>query len=173
MIEYACFPISSEIVLPFSGAVASISKISFPIVIIVSAIAGLIGTSFCYFIGRLGGRTIIKKIVTKYPKSEKGLNSSIERFNKYGKYSVCFGRLIPLIRTYIGFVAGAYNMPYSSYFLSSAIGITTWNTLLIGLGYYLRENWQIVSSLYNRYKMIALPLAILVVLYLIAKIRRK
>lgn len=29
MLEYACFPVSSEIVLPFSGAFASINSISF------------------------------------------------------------------------------------------------------------------------------------------------
>ncbi len=172
-IEYACFPISSEIVLPFSGAVASISHISFFSVLIVSVIGGLIGTSFCYWLGRFGGKALLGKITSKYPKSQKGLDSSINRFHNYGKYATCFGRLIPLIRTYIGFIAGAYNMPYPLYFLSSAIGITLWNTLLIGLGYYLREKWHIVSELYSKYKAIIIPLLILLVLFLLVKIRRK
>ena len=172
-IEYACFPISSEIVLPFSGAVASVSHIGFFTVLLVSVIGGLIGTSFCYFIGRIGGKTILHKITTKYPKSEKGLNSSINRFNQYGKYAVCFGRLIPLVRTYIGFIAGAYNMSYSIYFLSSAVGITIWNTLLIGLGYYLREKWHIVGEFYVKYKAFILPLFILLVLYVIVNVRKK
>jgi len=172
-IEYACFPISSEIVLPFSGAVASISQINFISVLIVSVVGGLIGTSFCYWVGRFGGKAILSRITSKYPKSKKGIDASVNRFNQYGKYAVLFGRLIPLIRTYIGFIAGAYSMPYPLYFISSSIGITLWNTLLIGLGYYLREKWHIVSDLYTRYKAIILPLFILLVLYLIVKFRRK
>ena len=95
-IEYACFPISSEIVLPFSGAVASISQVSFFAVIVVSVVGGLIGTSFCYWVGRFGGKAVIKKITNKYPKSQKGINSSVNRFNQYGKYAVLFDDLYHL-----------------------------------------------------------------------------
>lgn len=172
-IEYACFPISSEIVLPFSGAVASISHINFITVLIVSVIGGLIGTSFCYWLGRYGGKALIRRIIKKYPTSEKGINSSLNRFKEYGKYAVCFGRLIPLIRTYIGFIAGSYGMTYLSFLISSAVGITAWNTLLIGLGYYLRENWHAVNEVYNKYKVVIIPLAILLALYIIVKVRRK
>lgn len=172
-IEYACFPISSEIVLPFSGAVASITGIHFFTIIPVSVAGGLIGTSISYFIGRVGGRAIINKIMIKFPKSQKGLESSMNKFNKYGLFAVCFGRLIPLIRTYIAFVAGASALNYPSYLLSSFIGITLWNTLLIGLGYSLREKWDIVGHYYTRYKEVILPLLLLVSFYAIVKARRK
>lgn len=172
-IEYACFPLSSEIVLPFSGAVASISNVSFLKTILVSVIAGLIGTSICYSIGKIGGKAIIRKITNKYPKSYKGINSSIEKFNKYGHFAVLFGRLIPLIRTYIAFIAGAFGLSYPSFLIPSAIGITLWNTLLIGLGYYLRENWYIVSQYYVRYKEVILPLFLFLILCLVVKLRSK
>lgn len=172
-IEYACFPISSEIVLPFSGAVASVSGASFLTTIIVSVIAALIGTSICYIIGKIGGKAIIRKITNKYPKSYKGINSSINKFNKYGRFAVLFGRLIPLIRTYIGFIAGAFGLSYLSFIIHSAIGVTLWNTLLIGLGYYLRENWYIVSQYYVKYKGIVLPLFLLLILCLVVKLRSK
>ena len=172
-IEYACFPISSEIVLPFSGAVASISNVGFLTLIFVSVIAGLLGTSICYLIGKIGGKAIITKITNKYPKSHKGINSSIDKFNNYGKFAVLFGRLIPLIRTYIAFIAGAFGLSYPLFIIPSAIGITLWNTLLIGLGYYLRENWYIVSQYYIKYKEIVLPLFLILVFYLIVKLRSK
>lgn len=172
-IEYACFPISSEIVLPFSGAAASVSGVSFFTTILVSVIAALIGTSACYMVGRIGGKTIIQKITNKYPNSSKGINSSIEKFNKSGQFAVLFGRLIPLIRTYIAFIAGAFGLSYPSFIISSAIGITLWNTLLIGLGYYLRENWYVVSQYYVSYKKVILPLILLLILYIIVKLRSK
>ena len=172
-IEYACFPISSEIVLPFAGAVASISQVSFFTVILVSVVGGMIGTSFCFFIGKVGGKALIKRIISKYPKTQSSLNSSMERFKHYGKYAVCFGRLIPLVRTYIAFIAGAYGLSYPSFLLFSSLGITTWNTLLIGLGYYLRENWQLVAEAYERYKSYVLPIFLILIIFLIVRARRK
>ena len=41
LIEYACFPVSSEIVLPFSGAIAKINQFNLPFLIFLSIICGL------------------------------------------------------------------------------------------------------------------------------------
>ncbi len=166
-LEYSCFPVSSEIVLPFSGAFASLRCISFITVVILSVIAGLAGTSVCYFIGRKGGTRIIDKIKKHFPKSEKGFNASFEKFEKYGGYIVCFGRLVPLCRTYIAFIAGTSGQNYRQYITFSLFGITVWNSILIGLGYYLRENWNLVKDIYNRYKHILIPVIILIILFFI------
>src|SRR5690606_35903595 len=84
MLEYACFPVSSEIVLPFSGAVASINQTSFLVILPLSVIAGLIGTGICFTIGWFGGGAILTAIKNKFPKSEKGINSAYEKFNTHG-----------------------------------------------------------------------------------------
>ncbi|MDF2951188.1 MAG: associated Golgi protein [Anaerocolumna sp.] len=173
LIEYACFPISSEIVLPFSGAVASLQHISFLVILPLSVIAGLIGTSFCYGIGRIGGLKLIEKITKKFPKAEKGILTSQTKFKQYGGVAVCFGRLIPICRTYIAFIAGAAGQTYPNFLLGSIIGITIWNTLLIGLGYLLHEKWKLVGSYYERYKDVLIPLLLLVGLYLLVRARKK
>ena len=54
-LEYACFPISSELVLPFAGAFGAGHGTPLFLLIIYSSIAGLIGTTFTYLIGRFGG----------------------------------------------------------------------------------------------------------------------
>jgi membrane protein DedA with SNARE-associated domain len=172
LIEYACFPLSSEIVLPFSGAMASIQHINFLTILSLSVLAGLIGTSFCYMIGRLGGGALINRLISKFPKAEKGILSSQVKFKQYGDLAVCFGRLIPICRTYIAFIAGAAGQSFISYLISSFAGITIWNTVLIGLGYYLRENWDIVGGYYSRYKDIILPLAVFIGLSLLVHARK-
>lgn len=115
LIEYACFPISSEIVLPFSGAFASIQGIPFFIVLPLSVIAGLVGTCICYGIGNYGGAVIINKIKRKFPKSAKGMDSAQDTFNKYGAIAVCLGRVVPICRTYIAFFAGAAKLNFITY----------------------------------------------------------
>lgn len=173
LIEYACFPISSEIVLPFSGAFAALKHINFLVILPLSVLAGLIGTSFCYTVGRLGGNRLIEGIIRKFPKSEKGILSSQAKFNRYGGFAICFGRLIPICRTYIAFIAGAAGQKYPVFFLGSFLGITLWNTLLIGLGYVLHEKWKLVGGYYESYKDIIVPLFLLIGLYLLVKARKK
>ena len=173
LIEYACFPLSSEIVLPFSGAIASITKMPYIIVVAISIVAGLIGTSICYFIGRIGGGGILKTIKRKFPQTTKGIDDSCERFERYGAFAVLIARLIPICRTYIGFVAGAAKLNYVTYITSSCIGISLWNSILIGLGYLFHDKWETVGSYYSQYKDIIVPLIVLVIFRLIAKTRKK
>lgn len=167
LMEYACFPVSSEIILPFSGAVASIQHISFFLIIPVSILAGILGTCLCYALGRYGGVPLLNKIKTRFPKSEKGLTTSFAKFNQYGSLAVCVGRVIPICRTYIAFVAGAVKQNFFVFVGSSFIGITVWNIILIGLGYVLRENWKLVGDYYSRYKFVLTPILILLVLVLL------
>jgi len=173
LLEYACFPVSSEIILPFSGAIASVNNIPFFPLIITSILAGIIGTLICYAIGRLGGEALIKKIIKRFPKTEKGLNSSMQKFNRFGGPAVCMARIIPLCRTYIAFVAGAAKQSLAQYVIFSLIGISAWNTLLIGLGYYFRENWHLVAAYYSKYKAGIIPILMIAVLLIVAKLLSK
>ena len=171
LLEYACFPVSSEIVLPFSGAMASIQNIDFFLILPVSIVAGLIGTSICYTIGRYGGGPLLDKLMRRFPKTEKGIQSSYDRFEKYGTFAVCLGRMIPLCRTYIAFIAGAAKQNFLTYLCSSFFGITIWNTILIGLGYFFRENWKVVSSYYDQYKAYLNPVFIVIGVLILIKLK--
>ena len=167
MLEYACFPVSSEIVLPLSGAAASIGNTHFLVILPLSIVAGLIGTGICYTVGWFGGGAIISTIKRRFPKSEKSLNASYDKFQDNGAWAVCIGRVIPLVRTYIALIAGAARLKPSVYFPASLLGITIWNTLLIGLGYSLRENYGKVAGYYSRYKHNLIPVLIIVIAFLV------
>lgn len=174
LIEYACFPISSEIVLPFSGAVAKINNFSLPILIFLSIICGLIGSLICYYIGKYLGNKCITFIIKIFPKAQAAFDASYRFFNRYEGKAVFLARLIPLCRTYISFVSGILKQPLSSFLLYSGLGIALWNTLLISLGYILGSNWSFVINLYNNYKyFIIFLIIILILIYTNHKIRRK
>ncbi len=166
--EYACFPVSSEIVLPFAGAFAASQQISFFLLLPLSILAGLLGTSLCYLVGRMGGTYLLTKLSNRFPQAAKPLDSSFQTFSKYGLWAVGIGRVIPLCRTYIAFVAGAFKQSYFSFFLASLAGISVWNSVLIGIGYFFRENWEIISGWYSRYRDILLLVLILLLLFFLA-----
>ncbi len=161
LLEYACFPISSEIVLPFCGAFAKSYNISFFLLIPGSVFSGLLGTSLCYLIGRIGGTRVLTFLKTKFPKTEKGITASEEKMERYGALAVCFGRVIPLCRTYIAFIAGSMKQPYRQFFTYSLFGITVWNCILISLGYLLKSNWNEVQRYYEEYKLFLVATAVI------------
>lgn len=171
LLEYGCFPVSSEILLPLAGSMAELWKVPFSLMVFLSVIAGLLGTSFCYAVGRLGGKPALNHISKRFPKTKKPLRASIKIFERFGIRAVAIGRVIPLCRTYIAFIAGISNQSYPKFLFGSAIGITIWNTVLIGLGYFLKDNWNIVQTFYGQYKQyILLALIFVLSLHLIRQI---
>lgn len=174
LLEYGCFPVSSEIVLPLSGALASMESIPFSVTLPLSVLAGILGTSGCYLLGRIGGIPVLNRIMNRFKSTRKPIESSFETFHKYGVLAVGVGRVIPICRTYIAFVSGASKQPYHQFFIASIIGITVWNTLLIGLGYILKDNWTIVIDYYNQYKhIILLVIIVLLSLSLLKAVRSR
>lgn len=161
LLEYACFPLPSEIVLPFSGAIASARGTGFLQVFLLSVAAGTIGALFCYFIGYYGGGALIGCLKRRFPNMKQGLEASQQKHENAMFFSVCIGRLIPICRTYISFVAGASRQRFWSYLLPTVLGVSIWNLALVGIGYALGEHWDQVLHWYQQYKMIVLPLMIL------------
>jgi membrane protein DedA with SNARE-associated domain len=153
-LEYACFPLPSEIVLPFMGYMVNINAYNLVGVIIMSIIMGYLGSIICYVIGYYGGSKIYNKLYNKFPSWRKGLDSSHQFFYKYGNLSVMIGRVIPMCRTYVSFFAGIFKQSLFKYSLYSIIGITIWNVLLIFSGYFLASKWAAVENYYRNYKVI-------------------
>lgn len=162
LLEYACFPVSSEIVLPFCGAFAKSYDISFFLLIPGSVLAGLLGTSLCYLIGRIGGTRVLTFLKRRFPKTQKGIDASEKKMEQYGAMAVCISRIIPLCRTYIAFIAGSMKQPYSQFLTYSFFGITIWNCILISLGYLLKSNWNEVQRYYEEYKLFLVATAAVV-----------
>ncbi len=164
LLEYACFPIPSEVVLPFAGAMSVTCSISIVLIILISIIAGILGSIICYYIGYFGTKKIINKISKK-----DGFKESLVKYQKYSNASVCIGRIIPLCRTYISFVAGMSHQPIKQYIFYSSIGITIWNTCLITLGYFFFDHLDDVALFIDKFKLIIIILILFIFFFIVIK----
>ncbi len=170
-------PIPSEIILPFSGFVASSGKMSLVLVIIIATVAAYLGSLPFYFIGRWGEKPVIN-FINKYGKylfiQQKDVDKVFGAFDKYGKGVVFFGRLIPMIRTLISFPAGVAKMEFARFSMYTLIGSLTWNILLTYAGYQLGDHWSIVSGWIEKYQNVILILiAVGLLLYIIRGIKSR
>jgi membrane protein DedA with SNARE-associated domain len=160
-LEYACFPIPSEVVLPFIGMTASKASFSYLGAILFSVIGGIVGSIFCYLLGYYGGNPLLNWLFRRFPSSRKSIEALNKWFDKYGKIAVFGARLVPLTRTYVSILAGAVKLNIISFTLYSLAGIVLWNTVLISIGYYVGENWAAIEGLMADYSVAVIILALL------------
>jgi len=145
-LEYACFPVSSEILLPFIGYSVYMGKMSILCAIVASTGGAVLGCSACYAVGRFGRNVLDKVLLSRFTPLKEGIEKADAFFHKSGRQSVFFGRFIPIVRTYISFPVGMIKMKYSSFLLYSFAGALLWNSLLISIGYFLGEHWETFSD---------------------------
>lgn len=154
MLEYANFPLPSEIVLPLVGVMIAKGNVSFIVALVVSIIGGLVGSIINYIIGLYFGKPVLKCIANKYPKMQKSVSSSMWWLDRYGKLSVMLARVVPVARTVISIPAGMGRMKLSVFTFYSCIGIAVWNTVLIYLGYILGDNLAHITYVMKNYSLI-------------------
>ena len=173
LLEYANFPLPSEVVLPFIGIMVAGGNIDFTLALIVSIIGGIVGSITNYLLGLYFGKPLLKYMVKKYPKIKPSIDSSVWWMNKYGKISVMLARVVPVARTVISIPAGINKMNINIFILYSTIGISLWNAILIFLGYMLGDNLSQIAYILKNYSVIVgIVLAIVAIFYII-KIKSK
>lgn len=173
-LEYACFPLPSEVVLTFLGLSAAQGEFSFAGVLIFSIIGGILGSLICYAIGFYGGVPLQNWLAKKLPSSQKSMLALNKWFKKYGKPTVLLARIVPLTRTYVSLLAGAENFSLKYFITYSTIGIALWNTVLVSLGYFIGDNLELINSIMEKYTFATIGIIILsIIIFLYFKFYKK
>jgi membrane protein DedA with SNARE-associated domain len=150
-IESAMIPLPSELILPFAGFLisdpSSIEPITgqpwnFWIAVIVATIGNTLGSLIAYGIGAYGGRPFLERYGRYLLIRPHEIEVADEFFRRYGAATVFFGRLLPIVRTFISFPAGVTRMPIGKFVLFSTAGALPWSIALVYAGMQLGANWQ-------------------------------
>lgn len=137
-LEYLNLPgLPAGIIMPAAGAMIALSEMNFIYALIVSVIAGLLGSYTLYFIGYFVGKPALEKVYNKYTKLRPAIDKSVSYVERYGNKGVVISRLIPVARTLVSLVAGTMQIKLRSFTLYSTLGITAWNFIFIFSGYIL------------------------------------
>jgi len=163
--ESAGIPISSEIVVPLGGALASQGKLSFLGVVIAASAGNLLGSLIAYLLVRRYGEALILGPGRRVGLRVGHLRLATRVFERWGLFAVFIGRLLPVIRTYISFPAGLSRITVVPFSMATIAGAIPWNLALAYAGYQLGGNYERVSSALGPF---TLPIAIAVLLLVIA-----
>jgi membrane protein DedA with SNARE-associated domain len=162
--ESAGLPISSEIVVPLGGALASQGKLNFILVVMVASAANLTGSLIAFYLTRRYGERVVLSRAGRWAGLSRGhLRLANRFFGRFGLWAVLVGRLVPIVRTYISFPAGLSKIGYTRFTLATLAGAIPWNLALAFAGLKLGEHYQTVAATMGPF---VIPIAIGVVILL-------
>ncbi len=118
------------------GALATRAELGLnvPIIYLVIIVGALLGDILNYTIARRWGRRLFadhKKLL-----STKHLYESETFFAKYGLAAIVLARFMPIIRTFMPFVAGLSVVPYPRFIVYSLLGAVCWSGVCVTAGLF-------------------------------------
>lgn len=174
IVENVFPPIPSEIILTFAGFMTSRGDLDVIGVIVVGTCGSFLGSYILFYLGRKMTinsleRLLDSPISKKLHFQKKEVMNTLDWFLKHGPKAVFLGRLVPVIRSLISIPAGMSQMSFISFSLYTLLGTLLWDSVLVCLGIYLGQNWELMIMMINQYKIITILFIIGVILYWILK----
>lgn len=172
-------PIPSEVVLTVGGFMTTTSGMTVFGVIVASTAGSVSGAIILYYLGRWLSVERLEGIIERHGKwlrvKKQDLYKADAWFDRYGNWTVFFGRLIPVVRSLISIPAGMSGMKLKWFLLFTTAGTLIWNTILVFIGAAVGENREAIMrqlELYSNFVYVLLILgAIVGVWYFIRKRR--
>lgn len=128
--------------LLIAGAVTAATQTDFHIgpLLLTAFLAGVLGSSLGYLIGRRGGRALLHR----FRVDERHLQRVEQGFNHYGGGLIVVGRFFDGLRQLNGIAAGILEMPWWTFTTYNILGAVLWVGCW-GLGiYYLDEHLRAI-----------------------------
>lgn len=157
-------PIPSEIILPLAGFLAGDGRMDLGAALLAATAGSVAGALVLYGVGFAFGEQRVRAGVDRWGKWLRLTQADIDRadawFDRHGGLAVLLCRLIPIVRSLISIPAGLRRMPVGRFLLLTAVGSAVWNAVLIGAGWVLGENWEVVEDYvgYLQYAVLGLVL---------------
>lgn len=135
-------PVPSEAVLPFGGILSQQGTLNFHLVAWVATLGCVLGSVASYVAGYKLGKEGIEKYGKYFLVRTKEIQHGEEFFEKYGLLFTLWGRLIPLVRSFVSFPAGIFKSNFWLFLLYSFLGSLPWCYFWTWLGFALGKNWS-------------------------------
>jgi len=135
-LEYMNMPgLPAGIIMPATGILIAEGNVPFWQAIIISVIAGLLGSLVLYGVGYLFGKRLLDWTYKKFPKSRKSIDKTYAYLDRHGDSCSFYTRLMPVARTLISIVLGSARVKPLRFIIYSTGGIAIWNIVTIYAGY--------------------------------------
>ena len=145
-IESIVIPLPSEFVLLLSGFNVSIGEFQFIPLLIATTTGSLIGALVLYTVGYGISKDRVNYLTDRFGKyvgiKQSEVDKAFKWFDKYGAWTIFFGRLFPLVRSLVSIPAGLSEMNVIKFGLLTVGGSSIFNATWITIGMQLEDRWK-------------------------------
>jgi membrane protein DedA with SNARE-associated domain len=159
-------PIPGDVLVAFGGYLAAEQVIGFTPLLAITTVASVIGFMSMYAIGAYFGDIIevqrrkfwlMRFIDIKY------FDRGKRWMQNWGQGVILANRFLAGTRSVISLTAGITKTRVSYTIISSTVSSLIWNFILLGLGWLVHENWQVIGHYLNIYGWIILIILVTLV----------
>jgi membrane protein DedA with SNARE-associated domain len=148
--ESACIPIPSEVIMLFGGALAAGAypgaHPSLFGIVLAGVLGNVAGSYIAWGVGRYAGQPAVRRWGRRFGVRGHDIDRATAWFDRHGSGAVLFGRVVPVVRTFISLPAGFAGMPAGRFGLFTTLGCIPWTAALGIAGYALGANWQHIAN---------------------------
>jgi membrane-associated protein len=138
-----------------TGALAATGVLDLWLASFLLLTAAIAGDAVNYAVGRSAGLRVIELARTD-PRWRRWINPAYiarahEFFERRGGKAIVLGRFVPIVRTFVPFVAGVAEMSYPAFALYNVTGAIVWVGICVGAGYVfgnvpiIKDNFSLVA----------------------------
>jgi membrane-associated protein len=172
-------PSSGDIVLFAGGFFANNGQAALPLVMLSGFAGALVSDNSVYWIGRIGGRPLISRILKirllHFLINEKSLEKVEGYFEAHGGKTVFVGRFGPGLRSMTPLFAGVTRMTYYRFVPYNVAAGLVWAVVYSLIGYVFGQYWSELLAVAKSFgfSVVALVVLVIVALVLRRRYRRK
>ena len=138
-----------------AGAVAATGALDVRLTVVLLVVAAVTGDAVNYSVGRMIGERVFRPSDTPGRWNRLLNRDYLDRahvfFERYGGKAIVLARFVPIVRTFVPFVAGAASMSYPAFAFYNVTGGLLWVGLCVGAGFWfgnvpiVQENFSLVA----------------------------
>ena len=143
LLESACIPVPSEVVMLYAGYLVSTGQLGLVVAVTAGVLGNLAGSVLAWWVGRTAGRPVLER--SRWV-SDRHLALADRWFERHGERAVLISRCLPVVRTFISLPAGVAGMRLGRFALYTALGCIPWVLGLTLLGAWAGSSWNRAHS---------------------------
>lgn len=169
-LESIGLPLPGEAILVSAAILAGTTQeLSIVLVLIAAIIGAIIGSIIGFWVGDRYGYPLLLRYGSYIGLTETRIKIAQYLFRRQGIIVVLIARFVAVMRSVVGFIAGANRMPFTNFMIANSAGAAGW-ALFYGLGaYYLGKG---VEEFAKPFAMVLAVIAAIVVVSAIIYWRR-
>jgi undecaprenyl-diphosphatase len=157
--------IPGQIFIMLAGFAAHQKLLNLEYLIVLAAIAAILGDWISYEIGKKYGLSFLKRYGKYFFLKEEYIRKSEKFMHNHLSKAIITGRLHSLTRVFVPFLAGVHKVRFGKFIRATIVGAIIWSAGSIMIGYIFGEGYRVVER-YAGWLFIGFILASVAIYYL-------